>query len=852
MSTDKTIKLIFGAVDRTAGAFTGVNQRLTSMAAPVASVTKKFLLLEAAITAVGVALAAKAFSESAKFEGALLDLQKVLGESEGSASQFTGTVDDLSVRFGVASDRVLQGAANFKQAGFTIKESFDLQKVALEAASVSELDAVGASELLVSTLKGFKLPASEAGRVIDVVNATSNKYATNFRELLTGMAGFSPIAEKMNLSIEETTGVLVPMIEVFRSGSEAAIAGKTGFGKLVSNQKPVIEALKKLGVSQRDVNGKLRDGREILLDVAKAFTTVEKSEKLKIATDLVGLNQAGRMLEVFDSQKKILQVTNDANKAAGSRLKETEIALSSAEKKADSAKVAFNNMARSLGDNFLPEIKGVIGSVTEIEIALKNVTESGGFEPLFNIIRPQIEEWKDLLTGIAAALPEAFEALDWTPITEALERVTGSFDGMFDGLDLTKPEDLAALINEIIDIGGTLIDTTRGIAEVLAKVAGAAVDVVKWFSDLEPSTQKLVGVLGGVSIAFTALAPALAATATAASLLTPKFATLAGAKGVGLLTGALGKAGLVGAVGVASFELGKLLTFATDKIGEFFSGTEGWTWGGALGDLIYGDATLSQPADPALWQGRQRTRPAQAAAPDEEADIHDQRMSFLDTETEGQIKYIKFIQKRTGAEKDLKDAVNETTAAETTALDITKDRLAVAEDDAQRMATHIEKMGELDNALAQIESHERVQTLELGVKVNMAQLDAATKQFEGSMELIGKGVQSTENTVLGLSTLYAQQGNASAAGAGIKNVLDQEQKTRTEGFRLQHELLQVEIDLNKERLAQMRDGQPQIVVKADGMEPALQSVIYSMIENIQLEGTLQGVNQLLNMPVPAT
>ena len=99
----ETVEILFLATDQTGKGIQGVGQSLEDLSKPVADVTKKFLLFEAAVVAVGAAFATKAFNESVKFESALLDLQKVLGDGEGAASDYTTQVDALSSKFSFAS-----------------------------------------------------------------------------------------------------------------------------------------------------------------------------------------------------------------------------------------------------------------------------------------------------------------------------------------------------------------------------------------------------------------------------------------------------------------------------------------------------------------------------------------------------------------------------------------------------------------------------------------------------------------------------------------------------------------------------------------------------------------------------
>jgi TP901 family phage tail tape measure protein len=332
---------------------------------------ESFSKLKGRIAAVALVVAGafgvKAISEAVKFESALLDLQKVLSDTDGSAQQFVGTADQLSGVFGVSTAEVLQSAADFKQAGFDIHEAFSLTDNALKLVVASELDLAEASELVVLTLNGFKAPASEAARLTNILNATSTKYATNVRELGVGMRDIAPIAKKMGFSFEETAGLLTPVIAVFGSGSEAAQALKSGLLKLISTQKPVVDELTRLGIHQRELNeltgeytGKLRSGKAILLDVSRAFQDMDENQKIATTSILSGILQAGKMSEVFDGMGQSVEITNNALTDTDSINKEVATRLSATETQIDRVKVAFNNMAREIGVEALPLIKGAI------------------------------------------------------------------------------------------------------------------------------------------------------------------------------------------------------------------------------------------------------------------------------------------------------------------------------------------------------------------------------------------------------------------------------------------------------------------------------------------------------------
>ena len=79
-------------------------------------------------------------------------------------------VRELSLTYGNSTQEILQGAAVFKQAGFSIEESGKLIELGLRAARISELSTAESTALLTSTIKGFVASGEDAERILDIQN----------------------------------------------------------------------------------------------------------------------------------------------------------------------------------------------------------------------------------------------------------------------------------------------------------------------------------------------------------------------------------------------------------------------------------------------------------------------------------------------------------------------------------------------------------------------------------------------------------------------------------------------------------------------------------------------------------
>jgi TP901 family phage tail tape measure protein len=507
---DLAIKILLEGADHTQaavrsaiGGLDDLNSRVETLAAPLAAASSGILAMDTALAALGVALGTVAFNESVKFESALIDLDKVLSDTDRPVNDLADDIKQLALRYGESSADLLRSAANFKQSGFDTEESLKLVKDALDLVIAGDLEAAEASELLVSGLKGFKAPASEAAHFIEVVNAASNAYATNVKELATGMAGISPIAKTMGLSFEESADLLVPIIEVFRSGSEASDALKTGLLRLVDPPKEAREAIEALGVKLEDQNGKLRTGKDIVLDVAQAFVKLDESERLVFASTVFGVDQSAKLVEAFTALgTKSVDVAAKMG-TVPSVAEEVEKRLAATERTIARAGVAFQELAITVGNEFRPQLAGVIGAAGEFGAALDKAVGSGAFDEFFAALGPKLGAIEDTVRAMARNLPAALAGVDFGPLLDSFgalgAEVRAVFEAFFGEIDLRTVEGLQAALQQTADAFAALVNVTAGITEAFRPFFAALGEAIRNTSELGGAAQRDLGQVLGIA-----------------------------------------------------------------------------------------------------------------------------------------------------------------------------------------------------------------------------------------------------------------------------------------------------------------------------------------------------------------
>lgn len=880
-SVKKTIDIIFAGVDNLSGTVNTVSGKMSSfgdqvgnVSEPLANITDSILKINAALLALGGAGLAYAYSKSIEFEDATVELQKVLGDQPDALAEAQKAAFDLSAQYGESSSDILMSTANFKQAGFEIQDSMILTKSAMDLSIAGSIGSAEASELLISTLKGFKAPASDAIRLVDILNEVSNNYATSARELGIGMADLSPIASLMGFSFEETAGILTPVIEVFRSGSEAAIALKTGLLRLIDDSKPVSEALEKIGVAQRDANGNLRSGKDILFDVATAFKTAEESDKLFLAAQLVGIQQAGRMVEVFNGLSKSIDVTNISMNSAGSAALEVAARLESGTVVVNRFKEGFANLAITVGDQFLEAGKKSINGATAIENSLQQIIKDGTFDPVFDALSEFSINIGKFLNDVAIAMPEAFENVDWSGLLEAFDSIGGKFGELFKDIDLTEPKELTKVIQFVIDSLESLVTTTEGIIGPIGIFIKTIVSWVENFNNLDAGSKKAAGsVLGWGKVVDTVIEPlqsllravqalAIGVTALTSIKVASWVAELAGISAIvipaGISTG-------IAAIGVSlGVGLGKAAEFAGEKVGDAFGVIEGKIKDitgmdiGSVVDKIFPPETseILEGGEEKFVEMRRVIKEINDSLDDlerrEPVDIKDMILSgeYTDTQIEFAItaETSGFDAAMRGLDVWIEEKPSIDIDTEKADKKIADTKQAIEEIPAEKLL-EISLKGEIETEITEIKAMaETIQnSVEWTAKLNIAEAEGSAKMFVSIVESMANTITSTGDLLGDLFSMLAGEDLDTMTKWNIEDQIKEESEMRKDAHKSQMKLNKAQKDYMEARTDAIESGDGLINITADGLEPEIEAFLWKILEKIQIRANAESSEFLLGV-----
>lgn len=161
------------------------------------------------------------YDQVVQIDTAMTDLYKVTDETPERYEQFLGSAQKGAKELGRSVSSYITQSAKWAQMGYGIGDSEQLAKISSIYSNVADVDDATAVSDIISNLKAFGIQASEAVRIVDVLNHLSNNYATTAAGLGQGLSNSASAMAMSNATFEQTAALLTGITEITQSPSEA-------------------------------------------------------------------------------------------------------------------------------------------------------------------------------------------------------------------------------------------------------------------------------------------------------------------------------------------------------------------------------------------------------------------------------------------------------------------------------------------------------------------------------------------------------------------------------------------------------------------------------------------------------
>lgn len=158
----------------------------------------------------------KAIDTMKDLDAAFTDIQMVTMDSDAQTAELAQSYNKLAKQLGATTTEVAEGAGEWLRQGKTTEETTELLKASMTLSKVGAIESSQATELLTSSLNGYKLEAKDAMSVVDKISAIDLEAATSSEELATALSRTANVANDSNVSFDKLLAMIGTVSSVTR------------------------------------------------------------------------------------------------------------------------------------------------------------------------------------------------------------------------------------------------------------------------------------------------------------------------------------------------------------------------------------------------------------------------------------------------------------------------------------------------------------------------------------------------------------------------------------------------------------------------------------------------------------
>jgi TP901 family phage tail tape measure protein len=758
-----------------------------------ADLSKKIALVTVATGAAAATFAAFAANEAAAFETGIANINTLLsGTAENELPAIKQGILDLAGTT-PSSLEELTGAFYDIQSGTGAgAEGLATLEEAIKASVAGMTDSKTAASALITVLNSYGLSADEAGRISDIMFATVQGGVLTFEDLATNVGKVASTGNAANQTFETTGAAIATLTAATGRQAESFTALEQLYNKLSTpNVRKEFEAL---GITVTDTHGNLLPLEDIIGKVA------EKQLSYTQILQLLPEKEAAAALNILTSQYDIFEKNlNNTNNALG---------------KTDEA---FEKVAKTFDYQL-----GVLKSAWEKFLVIAG-------EPILESLGPVIEDLSSALadadaSALASTLGESIG--NWiSALSEFLGKLNEIYGSVSDIGDASMAADFASWAGDT--------ETIQLVLKTINTIVGGIALAVAGVHDL------FVGVGNIIAGIYDVIETAILAPMYLASELVLKIL-----EGLDKVPG-MDLSGPIDSVNASAQALAEMINDNITDPAPF----EYWS-DDAVRRIIVVDTAINGLGNsikelPDIYDvfNMEAITETLTGGNASLSDFQGHIQSVSEALQEGEVD----VESGTALLQLLMEGAAGASDATETLQTSTKKNTQAQEESTKTLSKKVESLAKFKLGLEEIASKERVQVFEITAKLDMAEIEASTERFKRAFDSIDAGIQNTGDTIQGLFGSLAEAEDPFTKW-DIEAAIDKEYKFREQEFDLQKKKIEMDMELTQAKIDYMANGEASITIDGAGLSPALEMVLWEIMELVQVRANAQGAEFLLGLP----
>ncbi|WP_336182802.1 phage tail tape measure protein [Fusobacterium polymorphum] len=334
------------------------------------------------------AIAGSSLTAFADLEDQVRKNKAIMGATAVEENMLMAQTRELGRSTRFTSQEVAQAQMYQAMAGMKTNEVLEMTPKLLKLSIASGEDLASTSDILTDNMTAFGLKLAEADHFMDVMAATANNTNTS----IAGLGEAYKYVAATSRSFESMEEVNIILGTLANNGLKGSIAGRNLAGvytRLAKATPDMEKALKKVGITLYDNNGKFKGLRKIIEEMKPALARMTEEQRNYFLTTIAGTEGMRVFTALLGTTKEDMKKTEDAiNNANGATDKMAEEMGSTTKNKIAEFRSAVDDLKISIGEGLAPTAVDFINKFTSkmAELNSKGTFDTQNVEAYFNRI----------------------------------------------------------------------------------------------------------------------------------------------------------------------------------------------------------------------------------------------------------------------------------------------------------------------------------------------------------------------------------------------------------------------------------------------------------------------------------
>lgn len=334
------------------------------------------------------AIAGSSLTAFADLEDQVRRNKAIMGATAAEENMLMAQTRELGRSTRFTAQEVAQAQMYQAMAGMKTNEVLEMTPKLLKLSIASGEDLASTSDLLTDNISAFGLTLQDADRFMDVMAATANNTNTSIAQLGEAYKYVASTSKNFE-SLEETNIILGLLAD---SGLKGSIAGRnlaSIYARLSKTTPDMDKALKKVGVTLYDNNGKFKGLRKIIEELKPKLASMSEEQRNYFLATIAGTEGLKVMNNLLGTSKEGIEKAENAIKnATGATDRFAKEMSDNTKDKIAQFRSAVEDLKTSIGEGLAPTAVNFINKFTDkmAELNSKGTFNTENVETYFNRI----------------------------------------------------------------------------------------------------------------------------------------------------------------------------------------------------------------------------------------------------------------------------------------------------------------------------------------------------------------------------------------------------------------------------------------------------------------------------------